>query len=419
MRDLRELALAEILPGSISGDRQVDAGARALDPELRRVTIDTREALILSRLDELPEPVIDLLAWQYHVDFYEPEALPLERKRALVRGSIAWHRRKGTLWAVRRILSDLGLDDVRIREWWQLGSDPHTFAIEARWRGDQDRVTTFLGPDTNRLLWRAVEATKPVRSWLAYLVVVPVPEEDPDPDHICRWDVCHWSHGRLKEWSLRVDGADLGSDPSTDVGTTRSLFDTARYERAPRWDVGRWGHVVPCGQWVGIHRHISVLTEREPVEPVVHVAAFAKALAVWGWSAWDDMSAFAPRARVVPDAGTWDRDSWSGRRIEGARYEPVLEYAVIREGFASVRDGGDPVWHDGPVPGIAEVLDAGAVLDGDVEVGFLRTGASVAHRFDGRRTWLSGRWSDGGSWDSVDESRCFAEVVLNVEEEWP
>jgi P2-related tail formation protein len=94
MIDLKSLKLEDILPSSITGDSQVNSAAHALDAELREVTADTREALIVSRIDELPENVLDLLAWQWHVDFYEPEKLPVALKRNLIKSSILWHRKK-------------------------------------------------------------------------------------------------------------------------------------------------------------------------------------------------------------------------------------------------------------------------------------------------------------------------------------
>jgi hypothetical protein len=50
---------------------------------------------IYSRIDTLPEDALDLLGWQFHVDFWRPTA-PMAVKRQLVKESIATHRTKGT-----------------------------------------------------------------------------------------------------------------------------------------------------------------------------------------------------------------------------------------------------------------------------------------------------------------------------------
>lgn len=109
-KSLSEMSLFDILPDSISNIDEVRRGAAAIDPELKSVSLATQEALLLSRIDELSEDTIDLLAWQFHLDVYEPIPLPLGIKRQLIKSAISWHRKKGTKWAVSELLSTLGYD---------------------------------------------------------------------------------------------------------------------------------------------------------------------------------------------------------------------------------------------------------------------------------------------------------------------
>ena len=78
-----------------------------MDQELKAVQALIPEVLLYSRIDELPETVLDLLSWQLHVDFWTPD-LEIEKKRALIKGSIGWHRRKGTIRAIKKVLEALG-----------------------------------------------------------------------------------------------------------------------------------------------------------------------------------------------------------------------------------------------------------------------------------------------------------------------
>ncbi len=165
MRNLKDLLLGEILPASIAEDRQVQAGAAALSPELQSVSLATREAYILSRIDELPEVVVDLLAWQFHVDFYEPLSLSVEAKRRLVKNSIPWHRKKGTPWAVRRLLGDLGFDS-EIREWFEYEGTPYTAKLKV-WVGEE----FDLSSETRDLAVRAFNVAKSYRTGLAGLIL--------------------------------------------------------------------------------------------------------------------------------------------------------------------------------------------------------------------------------------------------------
>lgn len=195
LKSREDLSLFDILPDSLSEIYEVKAAAWALDPEIKGVTQAIREALILARLDELPEPVVDLLAWQYHVDVYEPLlTMSLERKRDQVRNAILLHRHKGTKWAMRQMLDLLGYSGVQImeqrevQEWyrqlgcmkldgtWSIGESPPRrlkrkpalpfipdmdhwamFAVVAN-------LAEFTNPGAEEEIKGIVNAMKPVRS---------------------------------------------------------------------------------------------------------------------------------------------------------------------------------------------------------------------------------------------------------------
>lgn len=151
------LSLLDILPENLLADKQVYAAAKSLDDELQRVTASCVEVLHLPRLDELPEAVIDLLAWQWHVDFYEPDA-DIRVKRQLVRESIAWHRIKGTKSAVEGMIRTIFQGGV-VTEWFDYGGEPYHFRV------DLLSAPKMTPENTERLLY-VVNASKNVRSVL-------------------------------------------------------------------------------------------------------------------------------------------------------------------------------------------------------------------------------------------------------------
>ncbi len=158
MRSLGEVRLAEILPHSIAGDAGVARAAGALDGELRGVSTDTVEAMVLSRIDELTEAALDLLAWQWHVDIYDP-GMGIDAKRAAVRSAILSHRRSGTPWALKRALQDLGYPST-VKE--DTGT-PHVFDVYA---------SLSEGADAEDVADKArsiAQKAKNVRSWLGFV----------------------------------------------------------------------------------------------------------------------------------------------------------------------------------------------------------------------------------------------------------
>lgn len=156
-KDLQSVSLIDILPPNLLADKQIYAAARALDDELQKITAATRNALLLPRLDELSEEVIDLLAWQWHVDFYEP-SMSIETKRQLVRESIAWHRIKGTKAAVEKMAQTVFKGGV-VTEWFEYGGEPYHFRIDVL------NAPNMTEENRSRLL-AVVNTSKNTRSWL-------------------------------------------------------------------------------------------------------------------------------------------------------------------------------------------------------------------------------------------------------------
>ena len=166
-KDLQSVSLLDILPTNLLADEQINAAANALDTELKKITAATKEALILSRIDELSNDVIDLLAWQLHVDFYE-ELTSIKEKRNAVKQSIAMHRVKGTRMAVELALH-MVYESGEVSEWFEYGGRPYYFRVrfvcpERIRTEDVDRVIRIINTIKNRRSWlEGIGFTRPVR----------------------------------------------------------------------------------------------------------------------------------------------------------------------------------------------------------------------------------------------------------------
>ncbi|ORC47102.1 phage tail protein I [Burkholderia sp. A27] len=80
--------------------------APRVDPEILRTLWDA---------DRCPAGWLPWLAWALAVDGWEL-AESEDAKRALIKGSLALHRRKGTPWAVREVIRRLGFGEVELVE---------------------------------------------------------------------------------------------------------------------------------------------------------------------------------------------------------------------------------------------------------------------------------------------------------------
>jgi phage tail P2-like protein len=148
--------LEEIIPQSISQDKTIKDLCKVIDEEILPIAAGPKKALVYSQIDTLPIEIIDLLAWQFHVDVYDI-ATDDAAKRQAVKDAIRNHRYKGTPWALKQAIRRV-LPDGNITEWQEYSGKPYYF-----------KVTTDEGLTSAKHLQdllRVIADSKNVRSWL-------------------------------------------------------------------------------------------------------------------------------------------------------------------------------------------------------------------------------------------------------------
>lgn len=148
--------MIDIVPQSISTDQTIRKLCQALDKLLFPIDQAAGQALIYSKIGSLPIEVIDLLAWQFHVDSYDLAADDAA-KRSMVKTAILDHRYKGTPWALSQAIK-LVVSDGTIKEWNEYGGNPYRFKITTE--------QGFKSKEHLQGLLRAIANSKNVRSWL-------------------------------------------------------------------------------------------------------------------------------------------------------------------------------------------------------------------------------------------------------------
>ena len=151
------------LPDILAADPRFAAARNALEPHLAHLSSASLECLFLPRIDILPEHVLDILAAQYHVDFYEPLGMSVDVKRSFIRNAILWHRIKGTPVAVETVL-ERAFAIARVEEWFQYQGEPYFFRIHIDITSDDEDTDR----DTLNRLRKAVAESKNARSWLEF-----------------------------------------------------------------------------------------------------------------------------------------------------------------------------------------------------------------------------------------------------------
>jgi len=151
----------KLLPYSLLQDPVLVAMFEAVVIQLKEAYDEADLFFDLVNIDKVPEPLLDLIAYEKHVDFYDHQ-LTITQKRELIKSSISWHRKKGTRWAVERVVS-IVYPNANVYEWFEYDGHKYRFKIEV----DEP----FIASKDMKRLRELVEATKNKRSWLEYIAI--------------------------------------------------------------------------------------------------------------------------------------------------------------------------------------------------------------------------------------------------------
>jgi phage tail P2-like protein len=118
-----------------------------------------------------PSALLPWLAWAMSVDDWD-SAWGENTKRDLIANSVQIHREKGTLAAIERVLSVLGIV-ADIDEWFNNDGPPHTFNVTA-WVNSNvnEDDPTVLSQSLYDALRKSLNNVKPVRSHYDFRVGV-------------------------------------------------------------------------------------------------------------------------------------------------------------------------------------------------------------------------------------------------------
>ncbi len=159
-KTLTDISFLDLLPASISSDPVIVAAARALDGELAKTTANINAINIWSRIDEIEEPLLSMLAWELHVDYWD-QAWPDSAKRETIKKAYILHMIKGTPAAVVEAIKTVW-NDAEIEEWFEYDGAPGYFRAYTDETLSAEMIDRFV---------EMINAYKNCRSWLDKLGV--------------------------------------------------------------------------------------------------------------------------------------------------------------------------------------------------------------------------------------------------------
>lgn len=159
MTDLHGITVENLiisLPGILRGDDNMKALATSVASVLAGRVDEIQQLRIYSRIDELPEALLDILAKDFKVDWWDPN-YTLEEKRRTLKDSWKVHRMLGTKAAVETAISAI-YPDTRVIEWFEYGGSPYGFKLQI------DATYENVDPARHKRVLERVEYYKNLRS---------------------------------------------------------------------------------------------------------------------------------------------------------------------------------------------------------------------------------------------------------------
>lgn len=124
-----ELDFVRLLPAFMQDDEAVIALSKSMnqllgEPSKRLATIRTWD-----KIDELNEAECDELAWELDIDWYDAANMSLEDKRETIKIAQQIKRKRGTKWAVERLITAY-FGEGYVLEWFEKdNAAPYTFEV--------------------------------------------------------------------------------------------------------------------------------------------------------------------------------------------------------------------------------------------------------------------------------------------------
>jgi len=119
--------LLRALPEVLQRDENMQALAEAVVSAIEPVLAETDMPRIYAQIDELDETLLDILAYDFKVDWWDYD-YTIEQKRQTLKDSWMVHKHLGTPWAVETAISAF-YPNTKVSQWFDYDGKPYTFRL--------------------------------------------------------------------------------------------------------------------------------------------------------------------------------------------------------------------------------------------------------------------------------------------------
>lgn len=125
--DIYSFDFLRTLPMPLQGDERIVALAQAASNKLQEILAKTEDNIIYAHIDKLNEEILDILAYDLNVMWYDYD-YPIDIKRKILKDAFNVHRYMGTKYATETALSAV-FPGTQIKEWFEYDGTPYFFKV--------------------------------------------------------------------------------------------------------------------------------------------------------------------------------------------------------------------------------------------------------------------------------------------------
>lgn len=158
MSNLDKTSLMQVYPSVLDRDKLFNALGQSVAESIGEAFLNVKNANIYNRIMELDEGVLDILAQDFNVSWYDYD-FQLETKRRVIAAAFSVHRHLGTKGAMVTAICAIWPNST-VEEWFDYGGDPYYFRVLVNANNPGDEPIRFDSID------KTVQLYKNERSWL-------------------------------------------------------------------------------------------------------------------------------------------------------------------------------------------------------------------------------------------------------------
>lgn len=160
MSELSKDVMMSVYPSVLNKDKLFNALGQVAAEAIGKAFIDSDKAGVYTRIDQLDEGILDILARDFNISWYDFN-YSLQTKRRVIAAAFSVQRKLGTKGAMEKAICAIW-PNSSVEEWFDYGGNPYYFRVlvEANTDDDGNEEIHFDRID------KTVQLYKNERSWL-------------------------------------------------------------------------------------------------------------------------------------------------------------------------------------------------------------------------------------------------------------